>query len=144
MAAAMFVAAIEIEREIYRRIRRNAFEMPERLFLMQYRLSKLAVERLCDELRPELEKDFDRGLYVLTVEDEVLVTLLFYGSGNFQRTLASNYEHGMSQASASRAIERVTNAIISKMSHLIFLPVVENDVATIKVCVFCSETLKEK
>lgn len=131
-AAAIAAVAVDEETEIYRRIRNNAFDMPDREFLLQYRMRKEDVHVLSELLRPLLEKERTTK-YVIGVEQEVLATLLFYGSGSFQRVVASNYENGMSQPTVSRTIERVTNAIITTLRHLISFPVDNGIIQSTKV-----------
>ncbi|KAM7315350.1 hypothetical protein ISCGN_005132, partial [Ixodes scapularis] len=67
---------------------RDAFELAEEIFWKQYRLPKIVVRWLCDELREEPEVGRVRTSWtVMTVELQVLQVLCalrFYGTGSFQ------------------------------------------------------------
>ncbi|KAM7292947.1 putative nuclease HARBI1 isoform X1 [Ixodes scapularis] len=84
----LFVSPERLYRE-----HRDAFELPEEIFWKQYRLPKIAVRWLCDELREEPEVGRVRTSWtVMTVELQVLCALRFYGTGSFQGMVASD-EH---------------------------------------------------
>ncbi|KAM7284600.1 putative nuclease HARBI1 isoform X1 [Ixodes scapularis] len=95
---------------------RDAFELPEEIFRKQYRLPKIVVRWLCDELREEPEVRRVRTSWtVMTVELQVLCALRFYGTGSFQGMVAS-YEHvARDQKTVSVAVRAVSVAIVRRL-----------------------------
>ena len=58
----------------------------------------------------------------LSPEIQVLVALRFYSEGPYQKGVARDYRHPLSQSSVSRIINRVSNAIIAISGDWIRLP----------------------
>ncbi|KAM7312379.1 putative nuclease HARBI1 isoform X1 [Ixodes scapularis] len=95
---------------------RVAFELPEDIFRKQYRLPKIVVRWLCDELREEPEVRRVRTSWtVMTVELQVLCALRFYGTGSFQGTVASDEHVARDQKTVSVAVRAVTVAIVRRL-----------------------------
>ena len=72
------------------------------------RMPKTAVRELCTMMGPNLSRRTDRA-HALTPEMQILTALEFYASGSFQWMTGNSV--GLSQSSASRAIEAVTNEL---------------------------------
>ncbi|KAM7284956.1 putative nuclease HARBI1 isoform X2 [Ixodes scapularis] len=95
---------------------RDAFELPEEIFWKQYRLPKIVVRWLCDELREEPEVGRVRTSWtVMTVELQVLCALRFYGTGSFQGTVASAEHVARDQKTVSVAVRAVSVAIVRRL-----------------------------
>ncbi|KAM7281163.1 putative nuclease HARBI1 isoform X1, partial [Ixodes scapularis] len=94
---------------------RDAFELPE-IFWKQYRLPKIAVRWLCDELREEPEVGRVLTSWtVMTVELQVLCALRFYGTGSFQGMVASDEHVARDQKTVSVAVRAVSVAIVRRL-----------------------------
>ncbi|KAM7291467.1 putative nuclease HARBI1 isoform X1 [Ixodes scapularis] len=105
---------IALER-LYRE-HRDAFELPEEIFRKQYRLPKIVVRWLCDELREEPEVRRVRTSWtVMTVELQVLCALRFYGTGSFQGMVASDEHVARDQKTVSVAVRAVSVAIVRRL-----------------------------
>ncbi|KAM7303714.1 putative nuclease HARBI1 isoform X1 [Ixodes scapularis] len=95
---------------------RDAFELPEEIFRKQYRLPKIVVRWLCDELREEPEVRRVRTSWtVMTVELQVLCALPFYGTGSFQGMVASDEHVARDQKTVSVAVRAVSVAIVRRL-----------------------------
>ncbi|KAM7304274.1 uncharacterized protein ISCGN_014174 [Ixodes scapularis] len=95
---------------------RDAFELPEEIFRKQYRLPKIVVRWLCDELREEPEVRRVRTSWtVMTVELQVLCALRFYGTGSFQGMVASDEHVARDQKTVSVAVRAVSVAIVRRL-----------------------------
>ncbi|KAM7303608.1 hypothetical protein ISCGN_013556 [Ixodes scapularis] len=95
---------------------RDAFELPEEIFRKQYRLPKIVVRWLCDELREEPEVRRVRTSWtVMTVELQVLCALRFYGTGSFQGMVASDEHVARDQKTVSVAVRAVSVAILRRL-----------------------------
>ncbi|KAM7304783.1 hypothetical protein ISCGN_014683 [Ixodes scapularis] len=95
---------------------RDAFELPEEIFWKQYRLPKIVVRWLCDELREEPEVGRVRTSWtVMTVELQVLCALRFYGTGSFQGMVASDEHVARDQKTVSVAVRAVSVAIVRRL-----------------------------
>ncbi|KAM7281770.1 putative nuclease HARBI1 isoform X1, partial [Ixodes scapularis] len=95
---------------------RDAFELPEEVFRKQYRLPKIVVRWLCDELREEPEVRRVRTSWtVMTVELQVLCALRFYGTGSFQGMVASDEHVARDQKTVSVAVRAVSVAIVRRL-----------------------------
>ncbi|KAM7304256.1 putative nuclease HARBI1 isoform X1 [Ixodes scapularis] len=94
---------------------RDAFELPEEIFRKQYRLPKIVVRWLCDELREEPEVRRVRTSWTLmTVELQVLCALRFYGTESFQGMVASDEHVARDQKTVSVAVRAVSVAIVRR------------------------------
>ncbi|KAM7293836.1 putative nuclease HARBI1 isoform X1 [Ixodes scapularis] len=101
--------------QLYRE-HRDAFELPEEIFRKQYRLPKIVVRWLCDELREEPEVRRVRTSWtVMTVELQVLCALRFYGTGSFQGMVASDEHVARDQKTVSVAVRAVSVAIVRRL-----------------------------
>ncbi|KAM7306608.1 putative nuclease HARBI1 isoform X1 [Ixodes scapularis] len=107
-------ATRERGRERLYREHRDAFELPEEIFRKQYRLPKIVVRWLCDELREEPEVRRVRTT-VMTVELQVLCALRFYGTGSFQGMVASDEHVARDQKTVSVAVRAVSVAIVRRL-----------------------------
>ncbi|KAM7308054.1 putative nuclease HARBI1 isoform X1 [Ixodes scapularis] len=95
---------------------RDAFELPEEIFRKQYRLPKIVVRWLCDELREEPEvRRVRTSCTVMTVELQVLCALRFYGTGSFQGMVASDEHVARDQKTVSVAVRAVSVAIVRRL-----------------------------
>ncbi|KAM7313853.1 hypothetical protein ISCGN_003640 [Ixodes scapularis] len=95
---------------------RDAFELPEEIFWKQYRLPKIVVRWLCDELREEPEVGRVRTSWtVMTVELQVLCALRFCGTGSFQGMVASDEHVARDQKTVSVAVRAVSVAIVRRL-----------------------------
>ncbi|CAN8026631.1 unnamed protein product, partial [Ixodes persulcatus] len=113
--AVPYAAAELIFRHRRRRYRdhRDAFQLPDNDFRRQYRLSKNVVRWLCDELRsaPGLRRRRTIAS-TMTVEQQVLCALRFFGTGSFQGMVATDEHLSVSQMTVSRAVRVVAVAIV--------------------------------
>ncbi|KAM7281551.1 putative nuclease HARBI1 isoform X1, partial [Ixodes scapularis] len=95
---------------------RDAFELPEEIFRKQYRLPKIVVRWLCDELLEEPEVRRVRTSWtVMTVELQVLCALRFYGTGSFQGMVASDEHVARDQKTVGVAVRAVSVAIVRRL-----------------------------
>ncbi len=94
-------------------------ELSEAEFLRHFRFNKRAVGHLVDMFRDQLQHNSRRGR-PLTPELQVCIALNHYAGANFQRISA--YCAGVSQATAWRAIDKVTRAICSRKAEFIRMP----------------------
>lgn len=83
-------------------------------FVMRYRFSKPVVLKILEQIDAALEFPTDRNK-PLTPVQQLLLTLRFYATGSFQ--IVSGDLHGISKATVSRYIRKVSEAIAS-LSHL--------------------------
>ncbi|KAM7287657.1 hypothetical protein ISCGN_031348 [Ixodes scapularis] len=113
--AVPYAAAELIFRHRRRRYRdhRDAFQLPDDDFRRQYRLSKNVVRWLCDELRSTPGLRTRRSIAsTMTVEQQVLCALRFFGTGSFQGMVAADEHLSVSQMTVSRAVRAVAAAIV--------------------------------
>lgn len=85
----------------------------------KYRLTRPLIEQLCDTLDEQLAPNTNRNHAVPTVV-QVCTALRFYATGSFQEVLGDG--HGLSKATMSRIILRVSNAIVRTHRHVIRFP----------------------
>ncbi|XP_037557578.1 putative nuclease HARBI1 [Dermacentor silvarum] len=82
-------------------------------FQRHFRLSKTSVRWLCDELGEDSRLRRQRGgLHSLTVEEQVLCALRFYGTGSFQGSVGTERYIGRHQSTVSRCVRDVSDALI--------------------------------
>ena len=86
----------------------NPFELPHDEFLNHFRLSAQLVMDIVDTLRPYLEKERIHGL---SAEVQVLVAINFYAHGSYQKPVGAHMNLIVSQPSASRCVNKVTNLL---------------------------------
>ncbi|KAM7285671.1 putative nuclease HARBI1 isoform X1 [Ixodes scapularis] len=115
-AKVLYMAELFFSPERLYREHRDAFELPEEIFRKQYRLPKIVVRWLCDELREEPEVRRVRTSWtVMTVELQVLCALRFYGTGSFQGMVASDEHVARDQKTVSVAVRAVSVAIVRRL-----------------------------
>jgi len=83
------------------------------------RFPRRAVHELIDLLRDDLERQTERS-HAVPVETQVLAALQFYSSGSFQWMVGRST--GLSQASVSRVITGVTDALCNLAGRTITFP----------------------
>ncbi|XP_037503252.1 uncharacterized protein LOC119378081 [Rhipicephalus sanguineus] len=95
--------------------------MTDEEFRRHFRLSKLTVRRLCDELDPIIGCQRASGL---STERKVLCALRFFATGSFQESVGCEEFIGMSQSSVSNTIHEVAEDIIvlSRRRKLVDFP----------------------
>lgn len=108
----------------------NPFDLPDRMFIELFRLTKNAVRQLINQLGPHIKRPIlERGV---SVETKILCTLRFYGTGSYQRCVGEEYTFGLSQTSVHRAIHEVTRVIVERLENKINFPVTVEERTTIK------------
>src|SRR5271156_4175973 len=111
------------------RPRRDPFECyNDREFLKRYRFSKQAVCDLELRLRPQLTHQNNRNRAISSLI-QVTTALRFYATNNFQQIDGDLV--GCSQATVSRIVRRVTNAICNLRQEFINFPN-ENELNMVK------------
>ncbi|XP_023312848.1 putative nuclease HARBI1, partial [Anoplophora glabripennis] len=91
-------------------LKRDPFNtLSDRKFIQNFRLTKELCREVIDLVTPFIEQPNRRS--ALPVKLKVLAALKFYGFGSYQEITGSNAYIGISQASVSRSIEDVTNAL---------------------------------
>ncbi|KAJ8914921.1 hypothetical protein NQ315_016075 [Exocentrus adspersus] len=88
---------------------RDAFNLTDHKFIKLFRLTKDVTRDVIDIVTPYVVAPTRES--ALTITAKVLATLRFFASGSYQEVTGSNSFVGISQASASRAINEVTNAL---------------------------------
>ncbi|XP_028142516.1 putative nuclease HARBI1 [Diabrotica virgifera virgifera] len=87
----------------------DPFLLSDRKFVQVFRLSKGMVQELVEMVSPFMLPQ-SRGS-ALSITTRVLAALRFYASGSHQEITGTNHYISISQASTSRAIVEVTNAL---------------------------------
>ncbi|XP_050547929.1 putative nuclease HARBI1 [Daktulosphaira vitifoliae] len=82
--------------------------LSERAFIQKFRLTKVLVLNLINELRPYLEPPSRKS--ALSIERKVLTALRFFASGSYQQDIGENRASSVSQPSVSKCITEVCNA----------------------------------
>lgn len=134
MAVAGFVLEDEVNRAALRRERvfrdrLNPFEEPQHVLLNRYRFPKEKIEEFVEELAPLLELP-TRRVRAVSPATQVAVALSIFASGGFQRGMGNL--HGVSQSTASRIFNRVTDAIVNVKLREIQFPNRPRDLALTK------------
>lgn len=104
---------------LYRRQLRdhsNPFAMPERRFIELFRLTIRLVHFLVDLLTPHLAVNVRRTK--VPKEIRILVTLRFYATGGYQRSIGEDFNFGLSQTCAHRCIHEITQAICDHLADI--------------------------
>lgn len=101
------------------RARTQFLNFPEEVILQRYRLHPALIRDLCHLLERDLQPSTGRS-HALPVYVKVTAALDFYTSGTFQ-TSASDAA-GISQASMSRCVTQVTEAIVRRAHKFIKFP----------------------
>lgn len=84
-----------------------------------YRFPRQEIIRLCNELRPQLERRTRRA-HAIPTHTQVLAALRFFASGSFQTVIGDSV--GIDQSSVSRVIDTVTHILCEKASREIKMP----------------------
>src|SRR5277367_5753588 len=109
----------------------DAFTLRDKEFIKNFRLTKDLVRYVCDAVRGDLErKRYQRT--ALTVEQQVLIALRFYGQGSHQGSVGSDVHLAVSQSSVSKAVNNVSKAIVDRLMHLISFPTTEVEKRDVK------------
>ncbi|KAG0429789.1 hypothetical protein HPB47_023311 [Ixodes persulcatus] len=108
-----------LRRERLFRSRITIRDVPEHIFERYYSMPKEAILGLCDALAPSLRRPTMRSC-ALPVDVQVLLALRFYASGSFQ-SVVGDVVH-LSQASASRVVNSVSQAIVLMATEGIRFP----------------------
>ncbi|KAJ8720629.1 hypothetical protein PYW08_006094 [Mythimna loreyi] len=94
------------KRYVYRKCMQTISEMPETLFVQQFRLDKSTFVALCHELR---QKTTLKGTREIPLKVKVLCALSFLATGSYQRIVGVT--QNLAQRTASRCIRQVVNAL---------------------------------
>lgn len=110
-AAACFIASSGSKRQYDRP---DPFTcMTDGEFQRHFRLSKTSVCWLCDELGEDSRLRRQRGgLHSLTVVEQVICALRFYGTGSFQGSVGAERYIGRHQTTVSHCVRDVSDALI--------------------------------
>lgn len=92
----------------------NPFELPQAEFFAHFRLSPRLVMDIVDTLRVHLQKERINGLFL---EIQVLVAINFYAHRSYQKPVGAHSSIVVSQPSAGRCINRVTNLFNEHLLH---------------------------
>ncbi|XP_025418933.1 putative nuclease HARBI1 [Sipha flava] len=112
----MQINELEIQNEInitneVRRVMKqeDPFALSEQQFIGTYRLSKVLVQKLMDELSPFMSSP--STITGLSIQRKLLTALRFFASGSYQQDIGEHRGAAVSQASVSRCITEVANAL---------------------------------
>ncbi|XP_008178491.1 putative nuclease HARBI1 [Acyrthosiphon pisum] len=88
----------------------NVFEeLSDKQFIKKFRLSKELAGELIEVLTPYMSEQTRKTS--ISIERKVLTALRFFTSGSYQLDIGDNRSSGLSQASVSRCITEVTDAM---------------------------------
>lgn len=127
------LANVRLLRERIRMRRESApFDLPDRRFTEIFRLNKNMVRALIDMIHPHFHQRYlVRGI---TVEMAVLVTLRYYATGAYQRSVGQDFNFPLSQTSIHRCIHEVTNLINNHLAdNFIKFPNTQEERHAIKI-----------
>jgi hypothetical protein len=93
----------------------------------RYRFTRRGVSRLMDMLVPQLEHPTRRS-HAIDARVQVFTALKFYATGTVHNNHADH--HGISKASASRIVRKVTNCLMQMKNEVIHFPTTPQEVAT--------------
>ncbi|XP_050707633.1 putative nuclease HARBI1 [Eriocheir sinensis] len=122
---AVYVFNRRLRRERRYRDPLDPLHVSDEHLLRVYRFPRQEIIRLCDELRPHLERRTRRA-HALPTHTQVLAALRFFASGSFQTVIGDTV--GMDQSSVSRAIDKVTQVLCVKASQEIKMPTTAIDI----------------
>ncbi|KAJ1100788.1 hypothetical protein NDU88_005863 [Pleurodeles waltl] len=117
------------QEKIYR-TRQTLFQQTEEEIYDKYRLSSAAILELIDLLKPQLEHQTLRGCAIPT-HVQVLCSLHLLASGSYQGVIA--VAGGVSQSAVSRFLTAFLDALVTHMSHFIYLPRNEAEINSTKL-----------
>ncbi|GBP41028.1 Putative nuclease HARBI1 [Eumeta japonica] len=87
----------------------DAFSLSDQLFVKNFRLSKELVRQLVMEINPYINHTSRSSS--IDVTTKVLIALNFFATGSYQNSIGSNVRAASSQASVSKCIGEVVNAL---------------------------------
>eukprot|EP00112_Aurelia_sp_Birch-Aquarium-sp1_P002200 Seg1236.9 transcript_id=Seg1236.9/GoldUCD/mRNA.D3Y31 product="Protein ALP1-like" protein_id=Seg1236.9/GoldUCD/D3Y31 len=105
------VRDVEIQHEDWR----ENFRMPKQVF-----------DKLCDILRPHIQRQVTNMRRPVAVEAQVALALYFLSDGGRMQKTANAF--GLASCTVSRIVKRVTRAITSKMKDFLKMPETEEEV----------------
>ncbi|CAC5407865.1 HARBI1 [Mytilus coruscus] len=94
----------------------------------RYRMPRIKILEFVDLIKNDIESPTSRS-HAIPANLQVLVSLKYYAKGDFYSEVGDL--HGISKASASRCIMRVSKAIVSKMDNIKF-PSTEDEMNAVK------------
>ena len=96
----------------------NPLQRPENELIYEYRLNKAAIMELCDLLREDLKPTLCSSR-ILTVEQQVLISLKLLASGSFQSSAKDNIN--VAQSTVSCTLSRFMDSLLSKKKEFIYV-----------------------
>ncbi|GBP95427.1 Putative nuclease HARBI1 [Eumeta japonica] len=87
----------------------DAFSLSDQLFVKNFRLSKELVRQLVMEINPYINHTSRSSS--IDVTTKLLIALNFFATGSYQNSIGSNVHAASSQASVSKCIGEVVNAL---------------------------------
>lgn len=109
----------------------NPFSMPEKQFMQYFRIPKLLVIDLINEISmflADAQQDFAIPKFL-----KVLTALQFYAHGSYQKIVGKDSHLALSQSSVSRCIQEVTEVFVDHfLNRWIHFPDNENEIAAEK------------
>ncbi|KAJ8913102.1 hypothetical protein NQ315_006604 [Exocentrus adspersus] len=90
-------------------IQSDPMQLSDHKFVQLFRVDKDLCRDIVDTVRPYIEDPSRTS--GLSIQTKVLAALRFYATGSHQEITGSNHFVAISQASTSRAIKEVTNAL---------------------------------
>lgn len=110
--------ALRRERRVFRD-RLDPLQVDDEHLLRYYRFPRREKLWLCDELEHDIGRTTTRS-HAVPTHTTVLAALRFYASGSFQSVVADST--GLSQATISRIINKVSSALYRKAKNEIKMP----------------------
>ena len=108
---AAFLALRSVRRKQKQCRQENPLQRPENELIYEYRLNKAVIMELCDLLREDLKPTLCSSR-VLTVEQQVLISLKLLASGSFQSSAKDNIN--VAQSTVSCTLSRFMDSLLSK------------------------------
>ncbi|KAK6472903.1 putative nuclease HARBI1 [Huso huso] len=105
-------------------------DLPDRLLIQRFRFDRPSLNFLCELLRDDLMSPLARN-HPLPVETKLCAALAFYATGSFQNALGDSVA-GACQATMSRAITQVCDALVGKAHLFIRFPRREGEAEPVK------------
>lgn len=98
-------------------------------FMRRYRMTRDCAMEVIDMIRGDIEHDTHRS-HALSAEQQTFAALRYFATGSFQQVTADTL--GISQASVSRSVKRVSVALASRAGQVIKFPTDVNSVQRMK------------
>lgn len=124
-----YIRQFNMERRIMREDS-DPFTLDDALFKDLFRLNKEMIHYLLVNLLPHMESN-----HIAAIEPrlKIFVTLYFFATGSYQRTIGQSWNFSISQQSVSRCINEVSNLIVSHLApDWIVFPDNPNTINTVK------------